>query len=184
MNAAATFAAGVERWHDFYLLAGTAAATLMGLLFVSLSLHLEVLGGDRKAHLSVIAREAFANFLIVLLIALLMLSHTMSQRSLGVSLLMIGVLRVAQVGLRFSRPSAPAPRERKPGRAYVLVRFAMPILGYLALMIGGWTALRGSLDDALDLIMVSCVLLIGDAARCAWDLLVRVGRIAHPEASN
>ena len=35
------FQHALERWHDFYLLAGTAAATLMGLLFVSLSIHLE-----------------------------------------------------------------------------------------------------------------------------------------------
>ena len=33
----------IERWHEFYLLAGTAAVTLVGLLFVSLSFHLEAL---------------------------------------------------------------------------------------------------------------------------------------------
>src|SRR5438552_7913695 len=103
MDAAAKFAEQVGRWHDFYVLAGTAAATLMGLLFVALSLHLEVVAEDGKAHLSVIAREAFANFLIVLLVALLMLSGSMSPRPLGVALLMIGVLRTAQVSLRFSR---------------------------------------------------------------------------------
>jgi hypothetical protein len=30
----------VERWHDFYLLAGTASVTLAGLLFVALSIHI------------------------------------------------------------------------------------------------------------------------------------------------
>jgi hypothetical protein len=34
----------VQRWHDYYVVAGGAAAVLLGLLFVSLSLHL-----DRKA---------------------------------------------------------------------------------------------------------------------------------------
>lgn len=29
------FAAIIERWHDFYMLVGTAAATLIGLLFAS-----------------------------------------------------------------------------------------------------------------------------------------------------
>jgi hypothetical protein len=32
-----------EAWHDFYLLSGTAAVTLVGLLFVALSLHIEIL---------------------------------------------------------------------------------------------------------------------------------------------
>ena len=31
----------MERWHDFYVAAGGAAAVLLGLLFVSLSLHLK-----------------------------------------------------------------------------------------------------------------------------------------------
>jgi hypothetical protein len=33
------FTQAVEGWHDFYLMIGTAAATLVGLLFVSLSLN-------------------------------------------------------------------------------------------------------------------------------------------------
>jgi len=37
-----SFQAAVGGWHDFYLLAGTAAATLVGLLFVGLSLHLRI----------------------------------------------------------------------------------------------------------------------------------------------
>jgi hypothetical protein len=32
----------MERWHDFYVAAGGAAAVMLGLLFVSLSLHLTV----------------------------------------------------------------------------------------------------------------------------------------------
>jgi hypothetical protein len=31
----------LEAWHDFYLLSGTASATLAGLLFVSLSFNLD-----------------------------------------------------------------------------------------------------------------------------------------------
>ncbi len=54
----------------------------------------------------------------------------------------------------------------------------------LALALSGGVLFRGDLDDALGLIMLSCVLLIADASRCAWDILVRVGRIGHPGASN
>jgi hypothetical protein len=37
------FTQTVEGWHDFYLMIGTAAATLVGLLFVSLSLNVDVI---------------------------------------------------------------------------------------------------------------------------------------------
>src|SRR6266446_5651997 len=132
----------------------------MGLLFVSLSLHIEVVAEDGKAHLSVIAREAFASFLIVLLVALLMLSNAMSRRSLAAALLTIGVIRVMQVGFRFLRSSAPDAHDRKLGRVYVLIRFVMPVVSYLALALSGWVLFCGDLDDALGLVMLSCVLLI------------------------
>ena len=31
----------VEHWHEFYLMTGTAAVTLAGLLFVAISLHVD-----------------------------------------------------------------------------------------------------------------------------------------------
>ena len=43
------FAAAVAAWHDFYLLAGTAAATLIGLIFVALSLNPEVMADDGRS---------------------------------------------------------------------------------------------------------------------------------------
>jgi len=36
------FADVLQGWHDFYVTAGAAAATLVGLLFVGLSLHIKV----------------------------------------------------------------------------------------------------------------------------------------------
>jgi hypothetical protein len=42
----APFLQAVDQWHDFYLMAGTAGATLIGLLFVSVSLYLE--SGSRQ----------------------------------------------------------------------------------------------------------------------------------------
>ena len=37
-----TFEQALQSWHDFYLTAGAASATLVGLLFVGLSLHIRV----------------------------------------------------------------------------------------------------------------------------------------------
>src|SRR2546423_767662 len=37
-----SYEAQVAGWHDFYIVAGTASATLVGLLFVGLSLHLQI----------------------------------------------------------------------------------------------------------------------------------------------
>jgi hypothetical protein len=43
------FAALHDRWHDFFLMSGTAAVTLAGLLFVSMSFNMEhLLRADRQ----------------------------------------------------------------------------------------------------------------------------------------
>ena len=166
-------------WHDYYLLAGTAATTLMGLLFVSLSLHLEAVAEDGKAHLAVIAREAFASFLIVLFVSLLMLSPGISRRPLATAMLAISVLRLAMIvpGIRHSL--ADARRGADFSRRYVLGRAVIPILAYVAMGVAGWTLLKGNPEDGLIALMSATVLLISDAARCSWDLLVRVGRLAR-----
>jgi hypothetical protein len=44
-----TYAETVQSWHDFYLTAGAAAATLVGLLFVGLSLHISVVNMRPKS---------------------------------------------------------------------------------------------------------------------------------------
>jgi hypothetical protein len=52
------FAQAIEGWHDFYLMVGTAAATLVGLLFVSLSLNVDVITREANADLRVLAVSA------------------------------------------------------------------------------------------------------------------------------
>src|SRR5262249_34662541 len=55
-----------DRWHEFYLMAGTAAVTLAGLLFVALSLHLDRLVDESHEHLLALARVTLVSFTMVL----------------------------------------------------------------------------------------------------------------------
>jgi len=57
-------------WHDFYILAGTAAATLVGLLFVGLSLHLQIV--VTTSEVRSLARVTLVNFAAVVFLALFM----------------------------------------------------------------------------------------------------------------
>jgi len=85
------FETTMERWHDYYVAAGGAAAVLLGLLFVSLSLHL-----DREASeynlLYRVGTQTITDLAYALAIALLMLIPISDQRVLG------GVLLVLSVG--------------------------------------------------------------------------------------
>lgn len=52
----------LELWHDFNVSVVTAAAGLLGLLFVALSLHLRALESPRNAELRSIARTVFLGY--------------------------------------------------------------------------------------------------------------------------
>jgi hypothetical protein len=68
-----TFSEWLERWHEFYLMAGTAAVTLAGLLFVALSLHLDRFVEVSHEHLLALARVTLLSYTFVLFASLFML---------------------------------------------------------------------------------------------------------------
>src|SRR5579871_54932 len=86
------FAAAVAEWQGFYTLAGGASATLMGLIFVAVSIQLDVFKDESSAPLLATARRTFARFIIALTISLLFLVPEQSPLGLGVPLLCLAVL--------------------------------------------------------------------------------------------
>src|SRR5205807_10507970 len=64
------YQAALAGWHDFFILAGTASATLAGLLFVGLSLHLRIV--VTTSSVRSLTRVTLANFGAVLFVSLFM----------------------------------------------------------------------------------------------------------------
>lgn len=91
---ASDFAAQVALWHDFYTLAGSAAATLLGLLFVAMSLHNDPAGRDLEVErdLWILAAGVLANFADIVLSALVFLVPGQSTLGIGLPLLILGTL--------------------------------------------------------------------------------------------
>jgi hypothetical protein len=77
-------------WHDFYVTMGTASASLIGLLFVALSLNLDVITGESRDDLRAFAEQAFNSFSSVLLIAVFFLIPEHSPATLGDLYLLLG----------------------------------------------------------------------------------------------
>ena len=74
------FAQGLEGWHDFYLLIGTASATLVGLLFVALTLNAEILRRDEFGATRALARRSFFCFINLVVVAGILLIPRQSPR--------------------------------------------------------------------------------------------------------
>jgi hypothetical protein len=167
----AAFTQVVEGWHDFYLMIGAAAATLVGLLFVSLALHVDVITRKENTGLRTLAAQTFANFLSVLLFAVLFLIPAQGPRGLGLPLVGIG-----SYGLyRTVRRLFLARRTHTPvwGRGSVARHVCGAALCYLALLAVAVSVLLGQTNGLYWLVPVM-ILLIVEASLNAWTLLLQL----------
>jgi hypothetical protein len=87
-----SFRNAVSEWSAFHTFLGSAAFTLLGLLFVSVSLRLSIFHQRALADIRDFALLTFANFLTLTLIALLFFIPSQTKAGMAVPLLVIGML--------------------------------------------------------------------------------------------
>lgn len=172
----------LERWHDFFVLSGTAAVTLAGLLFVAISIHVETLVRARREHLLELARATLTTFVMVLVLSLCMLVPQLSERMAGFELLILG-------GLFFAMTLRLLIVTRIPGDADFSIglfrrRLLLPAIGYLWVAVTGWLLWRGGSPYSLHYVIGGVCTLLGNASGTSWELLVRVARIRHSERES
>jgi len=171
-----------QRWHDFYIVAGTAAATLVGLLFVGLSLHLRVILS--RSEVRSLARVTLANFGLILFVSLFMV---IPQGSSSVSPELIGSGVVSLTVIAPSLVAAGRSRTRTLRSFQLVLRFGLSALGYVGVIIAGALLGNGFDDSAFSWLVVVAVVLLFVSLRNSWDLLVSVGaatldpRPKHPD---
>lgn len=164
--------------HDFFILAGTSAATLVGLLFVSLSLHLRIVLAASEVRS--LARVTFASFGTVLFLTLFMVI-TESQLNAGLQLIGTGVvsLIVTTPSLVAAARTQERTLEMQPrDRARLVLRFGLSALCYLGVVAAG-ILLLASQTSAVEVVLeVVIVVLLLVSLRNTWDLLVTVGDVS------
>ena len=161
----------VQGWHDFYLASGAASATLAGLLFVGLSLHLRAVINHPEVRS--LARITLSDFFVVLVVSLFVLIPTAQPKQTAVEMVGVGVLSLLL--------AAPATREAVRSRRARLIRlttlaarFGLSILAYVVVAVTAVLFFRGDFEDGLGWLVVGVVVLLLVAVRNTWDLLVTV----------
>jgi hypothetical protein len=96
-----------ERWHDAYVMLGSAAAALTGLVFVALSIHLRAIGADRFQR----ARGHYLTFGLIYLtvVSAFVLAPGQGHNALGVELLFGGVAAIAVTAIPIVRMRSQLP---------------------------------------------------------------------------
>jgi hypothetical protein len=166
------FGTALQSWHDFYMIVGTAAASLVGLLFVGLSLHLRVV--VTHADVKALARITLASLGLTLVLALFMvIPETHDPSSTGWNLVGAGIFGFVLIG----RPLVAGIRSSRRALSFghLMLRFGLTGTTFVAALIGGIILVAGNYQLGLSwFVGVSVALLVG-ALRNSWDLLVSVG---------
>ena len=163
------FASQLKDWELFFSTVSLSAATLAGLLFVSLSLRPDKLKDPGEARYLRLARGSFSDFLYLLMLGLVFLVPQQSPLGLAVALLALGGARA--VGLiRQSVGKRAKPSEAQPS-ARALRQVALPALASVGLMAVGISVWLGETLAIYALVLVIAALLT-TASWNAWLILV------------
>ena len=154
----------LERWHDFFVMLGGAAAALAGLVFVGLSVHAREVA--RHALNRTRARNLIVGNASLVLVAALALIPGQSTRLLGVEILIAGIL----VGILFLEPWI---KWRPQLDAATRARTLLANMGSVFSILAGISLVVGH-GGGLYLLMPSVVIGVVTNVIGAWSLLLRV----------
>jgi len=174
-----TYPEWLGHWHEFYLMAGTAAVTLAGLLFVALSLHLDRMVEESHEHLLALARVTLLSFTMVLFASMAMLVPPTGPHQTAI---MLGVMSIA--GLLFTFRLTRAVRHHEEAgftRGQIRKRLTFPTIGYLMMLLTAVGLILG-IPEMLYMMVGAMCMILGNAAGTSWELLVQIAR--HRRAAH
>ena len=176
-----TYATAARDLHDFFVVAGTSAATLAGLLFVGLSLHLRAV--IAASEIRGLARITLANFGSVLFVSMFMVLNqdrvTAGWQLVGASI--VTIVFAAPSLLAATRSHELTAGMRRTDRARFFLRFGLSALAYVAIAAAGALLLASQVDAFSLVTKVAVVVLMVVALRNTWDLLVTVAEVASED---
>jgi cytochrome bd-type quinol oxidase subunit 2 len=152
----------LQPWQTFYSTIATAAATLAGLLFVSLSLNRDRL--DARAKL--FAQSTFANLINVLVLALIFLIPHQQASGLSIALFSFGLASFVSTLIQSFKTGGKA----KLPIATTVRLVALPLVLSLTILLIAWEIYQGQ-KAAMFWFIGVIVLLLGSASWNVWEIL-------------
>jgi hypothetical protein len=165
----------MDSWHEFYLMAGTAAVTLAGLLFVALSIHVDALVHEEREHLVGLARVTLFAFTAVLILSLMMLVPHQSLKLVAAEMMIVGV----NFSLWTLKELRWRPKHHDPGFSIGVFRrrTIFPLVGYGLIGFSGLGLFITHEAEMMYFAIGAICMLLGNASGSSWDLLIRVARM-------
>lgn len=175
-----SFAEAAADWANFYMFSGTSAATLIGLIFVAVSLHINsIVEFNASGQLRALAYQAFRNFMMILSFSFVFLSPHNSTYVAGFVLIILaalGLRSTATFWYRFLFKSDHSD-ENVIGKVQIFKNLLIPnTICYLTLMFVSLDLLRGNTGNLAWMNLVVIYLLM-EALFSSWLLMIRLAEV-------
>jgi hypothetical protein len=161
------FAAAVGRWQSFQSLAGTAAATLLGLLFVAVSIRPTFFGREAHPDFLAIAAKSMGLFVVVLQIALVFQIPDLRPGGMALVLVIMALLSLVNTGYQIAVMQRIL---QEWGLLFVVRRLLLPAVGHGILLVASIAIASGD-DRWLLALGITQMLFLFTGTYNAWALL-------------
>jgi hypothetical protein len=160
----------MRAWGQLFSVTAESAATMLGLLFVAVSIHG---GASARMHRNsrLLAEQSFSNYLVVLLVSALALFPSLTSRQLGISVLALTAARSVWAVIRMYEAAMQPFVE---GSRWKSLRRQIPSLVGFALLILAAACLALNYGDPRTGFAAAIVVLLFGATSMAWELLLRI----------
>jgi hypothetical protein len=167
------FASAIGRWQSFQSLAGAVAATLLGLLFVAVSIRPTLVGRQDHPDILSIAAKSMGLFMLVILIALVSQIPDLRPSGMAIGLVIIAVMSLANTGYQIAVMRRILDEW---GPLFFVRRILLPTAGYVILLVTSVAIYHGD-DRWLLALGTTQILFLFTGTYNAWDLLIHPGSV-------
>jgi len=162
-------------WTLFYATTAGSAATLLGLLFIAIQLHIDMLSTDPQSRWRAIARSTFDHYTSLFFVSLLVLFPNLTRDYFALFVTIIagsGILRLLWVWMPVWRRTF---RDSREWTVEVLWLAASPVAVYLAMLYFAARMLSGDSPPSSQPNIAYCVLgLFTIVLRNSWKLTIEM----------
>ncbi|HEY5210582.1 MAG TPA: hypothetical protein VIJ42_14185 [Stellaceae bacterium] len=175
-NMQLSFVEFLHAWRDFFIVVGTAGATLIGAMFVVISIAIGILTRERSDAAHAYLTSTVVHLGAVALASVLTMAPDLGWRGFGAVLIAGGA-----VGIGYVAAIGRAVRHYRVDWTDQLWYTALPLAAYIAMVGAGALSIAGD-GRAMALLGAALVLLLVCGVRNAWDMILAF--VTRPRATE
>ena len=161
----------MQDWSQLYSVTGESSATLLGLLFVAVSINASTTLGTMHQNSRRVAEQTFQNYLVVMSVSMLALFPALERSTVGYVTLGIAALRGSWALVRLYWA---AKEPYKVESRLKSLRRQLPSLIGFALLIYAAQSMARNVGDTRTTYAFATITLLLSATTMAWELLLRI----------